>query len=225
MQSKHIICGEAVETLKTFDSESVDLIITDPPYLCGYTDRKGRKIANDTNAEGVLPVFPELYRVLKEDSFLVLFCGWTAIAKFSAAWEAAGFRTEGQIIWPKEYQSSAWHLRRSHESAWLLSKGKPQRPAKPLKDVQRWRYSGNLSHPTEKAVQIIQPLIEAFSNHGDTVLDPFLGSGSTAVAAALSGRDYVGVELEQLYCDLAEKRLAGVQQFLAAEHQTQKVAA
>ena len=97
----------------------------------------------------------------------------------------------------------------------MLAKGKPQRPEKPLKDVQSWEYSGNRSHPTEKAVKVIAPLIQAYSNPGDLVLDPFAGSGTTAVAAALSGRDYLSIELEQKYCQLTEKRLAGVARYCA----------
>lgn len=65
-------------------------------------------------------------------------------------------------------------------------------------------------HPTEKAVSILKPLIQAFSKPGEVVLDPFAGSGSKLVAAALSGRDYLGVELEAKYVAYARRRLAGV---------------
>ena len=66
--------------------------------------------------------------------------------------------------------------------AYLLVKGNPRHPAKPLADVQPWEYSGNRAHPTEKAVGILTPVVQAFSKLGDIVLDPFAGSGSTAVA-------------------------------------------
>lgn len=88
--------------------------------------------------------------------------------------------------------------------------GLPCRPA-PISDVQPWRYSGNHSHPTEKSVDTLRPLVEAFSKPGDTVLDPFSGSGSSLVAAALLGRNYVGIELEARYCELARRRLAGAE--------------
>ncbi|PZR93895.1 MAG: DNA methylase, partial [Hyphomicrobiales bacterium] len=68
-------------------------------------------------------------------------------------------------------------------------------------------------HPTEKAVGILRPLIHAFSKPGDIVLDPFAGSGSTAVAAALSGRRYIGIELEGHYCRHARTRLAGAARY------------
>jgi len=84
-----------------------------------------------------------------------------------------------------------------------------------MTDVQPWEYSGNRTHPTGKAVGILRPLVRAFSKPGDIVLDPFSGSGSTAVAAALSGRRYIGMELEGRYCRHARNRLAGVARYAA----------
>ncbi|WP_299671322.1 DNA methyltransferase [uncultured Roseobacter sp.] len=223
MTYQNIICGEAVETLKTFKDESVDLVVTDPPYLCKYRDRDGRSITNDTNPEAVLGVFPELYRVLKQDSYCLLFCGWNAIAQFSAAWEAAGFRVGGHIIFAKPYTSKAKHVGYCHESAWVLTKGRPAPRTNPLNDVQEWHYTGNKNHPTEKSVEVIAPLIRSFSRPGDTVLDPFLGSGTSVVAATLNGRNAIGIELNARYCRHAEQRLAGVTRYLTAKQKSTNV--
>lgn len=210
-----IICGEAAPILKTFEAESVNLVVTDAPYLCNYKDRSGRQVKNDTvdSEAAVLSVIPEIYRVLKPDSYFVLFCGWLAIPQFSNAWAQAGFGVGGQIVWPKQYASSARHLECRQESAWVLTKGRPRLRGQVLPDVMEWTYSGNRFHPTEKAVEIIKPLVRSFSKQGDVVLDPFLGSGTTAVAAALTDRQYIGVELEARYCALAERRLAGVHRY------------
>jgi adenine-specific DNA-methyltransferase len=91
-------------------------------------------------------------------------------------------------------------------------------PANPLEDVRRWEYTGNRLHPTEKAVSILKPLVEAFSPVNGLILDPFAGSGSALAAAALSGRRCLGIELEARYCEVARRRLAGVARF-----QNQKV--
>ena len=211
MQINQIICGESASVLSTFPSLSVDLVVTDPPYLGRYRDRFGRTLANDDNPEAVLSVYDEVFRVLKPDSYCVTFYGWTAIPGFAGAWDRAGFRPVGHIVWPKPYFSKARHTRYSHESAYVLAKGYPKLPDDPIHDVQAWEYSGNRAHPTEKAVSVIEPLIDAYSKPGDLVLDPFSGSGTTSVAAALNGRSYIGIELEQKYCDLAQRRLAGVQ--------------
>lgn len=220
MTFQNIICGEAAETLGRMEDHSVDLVVTDPPYLCNYRDRFGRGVANDTKPDAVLSVFPELYRVLKPNSYCLLFCGWNAISGFSGAWEAAGFGVGGHIIFAKSYTSSARHVGHAHESAWVLTKGRPTPPAEPLSDVQDWTYSGNRYHPTEKALEVIAPLIRKFSQRGDVVLDPFLGSGTTAVAAALNGRSAIGIELEARYCRHAEQRLAGVNRYLASNEES-----
>ena len=224
MTKHNIINGEAVETLQSFEAGTIDLVVTDLPYLVDYRDRDGRKVRNDDTADAVLGVFPELYRVMKPDSYLVLFCGWVAIAQFSDAWSKAGFSVGGHLVWSKDYVSNAKHVQYRHESAWLLTKGTPEHNGKALPDVMNWTYSGNRHHPTEKAVEVIAPLIRAFSKPGDTVLDPFLGSGTTAVAAALNGRNAIGIELESKYCDLAKSRVAGAERF-HAERQVQKQAA
>ncbi len=208
-----IVQGDSTQQLRKMPDGSVDLIVTDVPYLIGYRDRSGRSVANDENPDGVLPSIPEMYRVLKDKRYALIFCGYSAIDRFSAAWASAGFNAVGQIFWRKSYAPSKWFTECRHESAWLLAKGRPAKPDNPVSDVMEWTYSGNRFHPTEKSVEVIKPLIEAYSTAGDLVLDPFAGSGSTCVAAALTGRDYTGIELENDYCRNAIRRLDGVARF------------
>lgn len=202
-----IICGEAAQELKRMPDGCVDLVVTDPPYLINYKDRSHRTVANDNNPDAVLSVFDEVYRVLKNDSYCISFYGWSAIAAFSSKWEELGFRVVGQLIWPKPYASSSRVTRCQHECAFILAKGNPPVPRQPISDVQAWQYSGNVLHPTEKNVSILTPLIRSFSRPGALVLDPFAGSGSTCVAAATTGRNYIGIELESRYCQTARNRL------------------
>lgn len=211
MTINQILCGNSANVLSNFSNGSIDLVITDPPYLCRYRDRAGRTLANDNNTEAVLSVFDEVYRVLKPNSFCISFYGWNAIAEFSGRWTKLGFKTVGQFVWAKNYASNSRYTRYQHESAFLLAKGWPDIPENPINDMQPWEYTGNKIHPTEKAVSIITPLVQSFSKPGDLVLDPFSGSGTTAVAAVLNNRNYVGIELEQKYCELAKRRLAEVE--------------
>ncbi len=212
-----IINGDCTEVLKTIPADSVDFVLTDPPYFVRYRDRSGRSMQNDGNDDTakVLSAFPEIYRVLKPDALCVSFYGWQAIDAFMAAWKAAGFTPVDHIVWRKSYASSVRFCNRFHEQAYVLAKGRPAPPAEPFDDVQPWAYSGNRSHPTEKDVRVLKPVIQAFTQPGAVVLDPFAGSGSTSVAAALAKRRYIGIELEQKYCQLAEKRLAGVARHMA----------
>lgn len=211
-----VICGEAVQYLKAMPSESVNLVITDPPYLIGYKDRSGRTVRNDKVPEAVLPSYSEIFRVLRQSSFCVTFYGRTHIDLFSRAWRDAGFQMVGHIVWAKPYASSTFYTECRHEAAFVLAKGKPRPPKHPVADVLPWTYSGNRAHPTEKAVEVLTPLVQAFSKEDDLILDPFAGSGSTLVAAALSQRRYVGIEIEECYCNHARRRLAGVRQWQAA---------
>src|ERR1700730_1912062 len=165
LPENQIVQGDSVQILKAFPSKSVNLVVTDPPYLVNYRDRSGRTITNDSRNAGVLAAFSDAYRVLKPDSFCVSFYGWNRVDEFFKAWRQAGFRPVGHIVWQKDYSSSAGFLQYQHEQAYLLVKGNPDRPAKPIADVRPWEYSGNRTHPTEKAVSILTPLIESSRAH------------------------------------------------------------
>jgi len=217
MQMNRVIQGDAAHVLNDMPEGSIDLVVTDPPYLVNYKDRSGRSLQNDDNPAGVLPVFEPMARVMKPDSFAICFAGWGALPEFSAAWQGAGLRIVSQIVWAKDYASRRGFTQYRHESAYVLAKGNPRPPAQPLPSVMPWTYSGNRAHPTEKAVKVIAPPIRSFSKPGDVVLDPFAGSGSTAVAAALNGREYVAVELEAKHCATARARLIGVSKYRTAK--------
>lgn len=148
--------------------------------------------------------------MLRPDSFCVSFYGWTKIDHFFAAWKKAGFRVVGHIVFNKGYASSSRFVRYQHESAFLLAKGSPACPGNPIPDVLPWRYSGNKLHPTQKPLDAMKTLVEAFSKPGDLVLDPFAGSGTTCEAALIAGRRYLGFELDPTYHAAATARLAGV---------------
>src|SRR5688500_6569893 len=206
--SNEIIQGDCTRVLRELPDAFVDLIVTDPPYGVRYQDRFGRTVANDDDPSRILGAFTDLYRVLKRDSLCISFYGWGLVDDFFRAWRKAGFRPVGHIVWVKDYASRERFLRYRHESAYLLAKGRPRLPRKPLDDIQPWVYSGNTDHPTQKAVRILTPLIETFTQREQLVLDPFAGSGSTLVAAQITGRRYLGIELEQEYCALVRERLA-----------------
>ena len=186
---------------------SIDCIITDPPYLVGYTSRDGRSIANDKTDEWLMPAVAQMYRVLKYNSFLVSFYGWNKADLFFAAWKAAGFHVDGHLVFVKPYHSNAGFVRYSHESAYVLTKGVPDIPPVLMRDVLEWDYSGNGLHPTQKPVMAMLPLILAFSRMRDIVLDPFVGSGTTAVAAKQLGRRYIGIEIDPKYAKQADERV------------------
>jgi adenine-specific DNA-methyltransferase len=144
---------------------------------------------------------------LKYNSFLVCFYGWNRVDAFFAAWKAAGFHPVGHLVFVKPYPSNGGYVRYSHEEAYLLTKGVPDTPPVLIRDVLDWQYTGNTLHPTQKPVMAMLPLIMAFSRVRDLVLDPFCGSGTTAVAAKQLGRRFVGVEIDPAIAQQAEERV------------------
>jgi site-specific DNA-methyltransferase (adenine-specific) len=107
-------------------------------------------------------------------------------------------------------------MRYQHEQAYLLVKGNPQPPAQPVSDVIDFAYTGNRLHPTQKPIEALSPLIEAFCKPSGTVLDPFCGSGSTLVAARQLGRRYIGIELDESHYLTALRRLRQAEYVMAA---------
>lgn len=206
-----VVHGDCTKVMAALPPQSVDFVLTDPPYLVNYRSRDGRRVANDNNAAWLEPAFRETYRVMKPGSLCLSFYGWNHVDLFMAAWRTAGFRVVGHVVFAKSYASSSRFLRHHHEQAYLLAKGNARLPGKPLSDVRDWSYSGNRLHPTQKPLSILRPFIEAYCSPGGIVLDPFCGSGSTLVAARQSGRRYIGIELDGRHCATAGLRLASLE--------------
>ena len=176
------VLGNCIDVMARIPDNAIDFILTDPPYLVGFRDRQGRTIAGDKTDDWLQPACNEMYRVLKKDALMVSFYGWNRVDRFMSAWKNAGFSVVGHLVFTKNYTSKAAYVGYRHECAYILAKGRPRLPQKPLPDVLGWKYSGNRHHPTENPVTSLQPLIESFTHPNAIVLDPFAGSGSTCVA-------------------------------------------
>jgi adenine-specific DNA-methyltransferase len=201
--------GDCIEVMRRMPDASVDLCLTDPPYLVSYRSRDGRTIAGDRDGSWLRPAYEEIARVLKPGRFCITFYGWHCADAFMEAWRAAGLSPVGHLVFVKNYVSNrrARFAAPHHENAYILAKGNPQSPRFRLPDVLSWRYTGNRLHPTQKPVPVFKRLIASFSDAGDIVLDPFAGSGTTALAARILHRSYIGIEKEWQYYCIARDRL------------------
>ena len=215
--------GDCIQVMRQMTANSVDFILTDPPYLVNYRDRDGRTIRNDAKADWLKPAMKEAYRVLKQNRVAVMFYGWTKVDAFFAAWKDAGFQPVGHIVFRKTYSSNSRFLSYQHEQAYLLAKGRPPLPKQPLSDVMDMPYSGNKLHPTQKPVEALAPLVRSFTLQNELVLDPFAGSGSSCAAALLTGRRYIGIELDAVYFHQASARLRRVHERIAARKRSSQV--
>jgi len=209
-----IICGDASAVLKTFPPRSVDLIVTDPPYgdNIGYGVRN-RTIAGNEHPLASLSVMHDAYRVLKANASAYMFCGMRHLGflrTFFQSYTAYGIRDT--LIWDKMLRGRGHEFRRQYECILVLEKGKPRYRSPGLSNVLRFQRVRSSRHPHEKPVGLIETLIRQDSDAAGIVLDPFSGSGTTALAARQLGRHYVGIELDPGYCTVAEERLRQVPQ-------------
>jgi DNA modification methylase len=218
-----ILHGDCIDIMRQMPTEAVDFILTDPPYLVNYRDREGRTIQNDRDGSWLKPAMAEAFRVLKQDRVAIMFYGWTRVDDFFAAWRKAGFEPVGHIVFQKAYSSKSRFFSYRHEQAFLLAKGRPPLPKRPLADVIEMPYSGNKLHPTQKPVTMLAQLIRSFSLPGEIILDAFAGSGSTCAAAALTGRRYIGIELDDAYYAQASERMNRIHQRIATKRRPSPV--
>ncbi len=217
--------GDCLEVMKTLPSESVDAVITDPPYGIDYQSARRSdkskwkpKIANDK--QPFIWWLYDAYRLTKEGGILLCFCRWDVQEAFKMAIEWAGFTLKSQVIWDRADHGMG-DLKASfapqHDVVWFAVKGAFQFPDKrPRSIIKSMRLSGEqLLHPNEKPVDLMEQLIRATTKSGDTVLDPFSGSGSTLVASDSINRNAIGIELDPKYCNIIRERMNAIQGRLA----------
>ena len=211
--------GDAVEWLRSLPAESVDLVITDPPYeslekhrAIGTTTRLKVSAASSNAWFRIFPntrfpeLFAEVHRVLRRHSHFYLVCdSETAfIAKPEA--EKAGFRFWKPLVWDKVSIGMGYHYRARYEFVLFFEKGKRRLKDLGVADiitVPRVR-SG---YPAEKPVGLSDVLIRQSTEENAIVIDPFMGSASTGVAALTLGRRFAGNDIARESLDLARRRL------------------
>jgi site-specific DNA-methyltransferase (adenine-specific) len=204
-----IICGDALHVLRQLPKKSIDLVVTDPPY--GDNIPYGihnRTIAGNEHPLIALSVMHEAYRVLKANTSAYMFCGSRHLGflrSFFQNYTKYGIRDV--VIWDKMMRGRGHGFRRQYECILVLEKGKPRYRSPGLSNVLRFQQARAIRHPHEKPVELIETLIEQSSDERGVILDPFVGSGTTVVAAQRLNRHYVGVELDRSYYAVAERRL------------------
>lgn len=201
-----IICGDALELIKLIPDESIDLIFTDPPYGLGK-----REIKDEANLNLFYRILKECYRVLKPNGFFITFFSTKYLPQlfqnnpFTYFWQFILYCPQGQVVSPIGLTK--------YMSCFVFKKGNPKIVHKgvdiiidtPSKMVEP--DEGYIDHPTPKPKHFIKALLKMFSKEGDLVLDPFIGSGSTAVACVQLNRRFIGFEINPQYCELARQRI------------------
>ncbi|MFZ5892056.1 MAG: DNA-methyltransferase [Myxococcota bacterium] len=211
--------SDAVEWLRSLPSDSVDLVITDPPYeslekhrAIGTTTRLKVSAASSNAWFRIFPnarfpeLFAEIYRVLRRHSHFYLVCDSETAFIAKPVAEAAGFRFWKPLVWDKISIGMGYHYRARYEFVLFFEKGKRRLKDLGVPDiitVPRVR-SG---YPAEKPVALSETLISQSSEEGAIVVDPFMGSASTGVAALRLARRFAGNDLATESLSLARNRL------------------
>lgn len=230
MTEDYIECGDCLELMKKIPDKSIDLVVTDPPYLISYktnyrkdkTHKFCTEINGDDDEELIRNYMSECFRILKDNSAMYCFCSAKTLSTFTSISESSGFKLKNTIIWVKNNWTAGdlkAQFGQQYEPLLLLNKGRKEFTGKRLTDVWMFnRVSGkSLVHQNQKPVELIEQCILKHSNEGDIVFDGFLGSGTTAVACVNTNRHYIGFELDPRYYDIACKRLNEARENLLAE--------
>jgi DNA modification methylase len=211
----HGDAGEIAPSLGVF----ADVIVTDPPYGVKWISGRGVRfgaITGDDGATSIVDFLRPVVKCLRRGRHIYCF-GATDFGDLPVSGVV-------ELVWDKGINglgdlSCPWAT--SHErvmfGVYNLSATDRKRGGGNL--VARMRKSSILrcnrshsvqvkNHPTEKPVQILREMIESSSRLGETVFDPFAGSGSTLVAALTEGRKAIGIEIEERYCEVAARRLS-----------------
>ncbi len=214
--------GDCLDLLPRLPRASVDFVLTDPPYLVGFRGRwDGAKhlIVGDEDPSWLRPAFAEVWRLLRPDTLCVSFYGWPHSDLFVGVWKELGFRLVSHLVFVKNVWGLGRFTRGQHETAYLLAKGNPPVPHQGILDVIAWQREQDAFHPNQKPVGALYPLLTAYAPEDGTVLDPFMGSGSTLRAAKDLGLRAIGIEIEESYCRRAAMRLAQEILFVRTQEQ------
>ncbi len=230
-----IILGDCVETMKKIPDGSVDLVVTSPPYNLknstgnGMKDGRGGKWANAAlvngyhNYDDSMPhdKYVKWQRACLEQMMRVI--NDTGAIFYNHKWRVqdgllqdrqdivSGFPVRQIIIWRRKggINFNAGYFLPTYEVIYLISKKnfKLAKKANAHGDIWEFTQDMNNPHPAPFPVALIERIIS--STNAEIILDPFMGSGTTAVVARNLGRKYVGIEVSPEYCKMAENRIAG----------------
>lgn len=239
-----LYCGDALEVLPLIPSGSVDMLWTDPPYghgnqdgdlqaarvrddVAGARKRAAEPIANDSGVDFdalMLGFFDEAARILSPDCCCCCCMGGggpnTTFARMAMLMDTrlAFFQA---IVWDKSARGNGmgWRYRRNYEFV-MVAHRKGGRllwadDDTAFPNVMRHMPVTDREHPNEKPVALVQKFLSLHCSPGQLVVDPFMGAGTTGVAAIAGGRRFIGIELDPGYCAIAARRIQEAEQAFA----------
>ena len=214
-----LIQGDCLEVMKDIPDNSIDLIVTDPPYLINYKSkyRKNKEhkfcstIKNDNNYMLIKKYIKECYRIMKNNTAMYIFCSFDKVDFFKQELELY-FKVKNMIVWVKNNHTAGdleAQFGKKYELILLVNKGRAKFNGKRLTDV--WEFNRVVDnaqiHQNQKPLDLLKQCIEKHSKVNDIVFDGFMGSGSTGVACLNLSRQFIGIELDEYYFKIAKERI------------------
>jgi len=212
--------GDCLELMNGIPDNSIDLIITDPPYGIDYQFNNNKNIKfdvlkNDNKPFNLTEYLNQFKRIIKNKKGIYIFTRFDIYPKWYKEINSF-FKIKNCIVWNKTGRLGAGDLKGqyglNHEFIIYATNGRHILNEKREKDVwkhQRTPKGEYCGHPTQKPTKLISKIIKKSSEEGDVILDPFAGGGSTGIAAQNTNRDYILIEKEQKYIDIIKDRLRG----------------
>jgi len=210
------ILGDCLEEMKRIPTGSVDALITDPPFTFAGGISNGRSsIADDQFfLYWWKDVCKELDRILRSDGEGFIWCDWrtaATIAKGFNIGQVYSWRVSQMLYHYREMPGQGTPFRSSVDQIAYCrgEKSKGSRiPNTTHNWISRyWYYGKHDNHPAEKDPVLIEQLIDWCSDEGDTIIDPFMGGGSTGIACVRKDRRFIGIEIDPGYFDTAKRRI------------------
>jgi site-specific DNA-methyltransferase (adenine-specific) len=219
--------GDCLQEMRKIETASVDVVLTDPPFSSGTRREAAKGLRKSMNrgvedaawfgsdsltTNGFLFLVRscaiEWQRVLKPSGHVLCFIDWRMMASCADAIESADLRKAGLLVWDKTYFGMGSCFRNQHEMVLHFTKGVGSAPLRrDVGNVLGFKPIRNGDHPTEKPVDLLETLLSVVCPRDGVVLDPFMGSGATGVAAVNTGRRFIGIERDPEYHALATKRI------------------
>jgi len=216
--------GDCLDILSKASSQSIDCVITDPPYNIARDNnfktmgRSGIDFGEWDKEADLFTYIDSVRRVLRKDGSFIVFNDWKNLGDIVKYAEKLGFVTKDMIRLEKsnpmprnrdrryitDYECAIWFT--MPKAKWTFNRQDPK--------YQRPKFVCPIDkglHPTQKSLKLMTELVLIHTNKGDTVLDPFMGSGTTGVACKELGREFIGIELDKAYYETACNRLKGEQ--------------
>lgn len=221
----NLMQGDCLEKMKEIPDGSVDMILTDPPYkvITGGKNNGKNKLRpkgilfNNTQLMLKIPRFEdwlvECFRVLKDGCHAYFMVNYCNLIDLHQAIERSGFKVHNLLVWRKNNNTPSQFYMKNCEYIIFARKG----AAKYINDiggsktVHDFKNTANKSHPTEKPVSLMEFYINNSSAVDDIILDPFMGSGTTGVACVNLNRNFIGIEFDENYFNIAKSRIEEAQ--------------